>query len=171
MREILFRGQSIDSHRWVEGYYAKAKDIITDKETHILFSPDLELFPHSEFSSYEEIVPETLEQCIGMTDVFGTKIFEGDIVKYYCYGIDRPDKYELKMVEWVDECCGFEPFSDSRENCGHCGGGIDPKWCEVIGNVHNSLEFLKNAVMRVDSEDLNQLGSILETYAKKQKEK
>ena len=51
MREILFRGKRIDNGEWIEGYYTKAKDYLDEKEMHVIF-------PHSEFSEYEEVIPE-----------------------------------------------------------------------------------------------------------------
>lgn len=50
--------------------------------------------------------------------------------------------YELTEVEWREESCGFEPFSDSLENCGHCGGGDNPSKLEVIGNIYEDANLL-----------------------------
>lgn len=87
------------------------------------------------------IIPETLGQFIGLLDKNGKKIFEGDIVKHKMFEWDKP-VYEV--VEWDDDnSCGFEPFSDSRQNCGHCGGGMSPEYCEVIGNIHDNPELVE----------------------------
>lgn len=119
---------------------------------------------------YSSIIWETVGRYIGLKDKNGRRIFEGDIVKYYCYGVEYQDKYELKLVEWVDECCGFEPFSDSLENCGHCGGGLEPNLCEVIGNIHDDPEFLKTQIDK-GNDTMQQINSIREYYFKKTKEK
>lgn len=51
--------------------------------------------------------------------------------------------YRLYVVEWRDESCGFEPFSDSKENCGHCGGPRTSSQLEVIGNIYEHPDLLK----------------------------
>ena len=109
----------------------------------------------------------------GLKDKNGKKIYRGDIVgkEGVYHFIDRenwePEKgnwkiigekikdfsgkgnekyiagYELTLVRWVDDNCGFEPFSDSLENCGHCGGAMDPKEIEIIGNIYENPELLK----------------------------
>lgn len=61
MKRTIYRGKKKDTEEQIEGYYAKAKDYLTGEEIHIIFPLDLILFPRSEFSSYEEIIPETLE--------------------------------------------------------------------------------------------------------------
>jgi uncharacterized phage protein (TIGR01671 family) len=43
---------------------------------------------------------------------------------------------QILKIEWNEKSCGFEPFSDSQENCGHCGGGKDSKNYEIIGNIY-----------------------------------
>lgn len=50
---------------------------------------------------------------------------------------------ELDFVRWEEDSCGFEPFSDSQDNCGHCGGGINSKAIEVLGNIWENPELLK----------------------------
>lgn len=128
MREILFKGKRTDNGEWVEGYLINFWGeycIVNTDSRDICFKVD----------------PETVGQFTGYTDKNGKKIFEGDIVRH---GFGKYTSY-THVVEWVDESCGFEPFSDSRENCGHCGGGVNPdiEDCYVIGNAHDNPELLE----------------------------
>lgn len=86
------------------------------------------------------VIPETIGQFTGLIDGNGTKIFEGDITKNKSQILTRK---ACKIVEWVNDSCGFEPFSDSLENCGHCGGGLIPEFEIVVGNIHDNPELLE----------------------------
>ena len=108
-------------------------------------------------------------QFTGLKDKNGREICEGDIpaeeeTVMSDLGEDKPDYIEKRIVhnfeyadgrigerrygrkvfqvEWRSESCGFEPFSDSKENCGHCGGPKRPKRCEIIGNLYENPELL-----------------------------
>ena len=83
------------------------------------------------------VVPETVGQYVGLTDKNGTKIFEGDIVEERWWSGSK-----RVTVRWEDVSCGFEPFSDSLENCGHCGGGMMSESCVVVGNIHDNPELI-----------------------------
>jgi uncharacterized phage protein (TIGR01671 family) len=115
-----------------------------------------------------------LMQYTGLKDKNGTEIYEGDIVgeegvykfldregwepstgnwkvigeKTKNFTGEKDEKYiagyELYLVEWRNESCGFEPFSDSKENCQHCGGGLRTGDLEVIGNIYENPELLTN---------------------------
>lgn len=148
MREILFRGKSIvaDSPNtpghWLEGCYISRLLDFEDGKT---------VIEHNiiERSSYiniyldmcTEVWPETVGQFTGLLDKNGKKIFEGDIVSELWEWREKGEE-NYYIVRWDNGSCGFEPFSDSLENCGHCGGGINPKECEVIGNIHDNPDLM-----------------------------
>lgn len=52
--------------------------------------------------------------------------------------------YKLDVVRWEDKSCGFEPFSDSKDNCGCCGCGVKPHDRVVVGNIYENPELLKD---------------------------
>jgi uncharacterized phage protein (TIGR01671 family) len=76
----------------------------------------------------------TIIDFTGLIDRNGKEIYEGDIVK--------SEFIKPQVVMWHTGSCGFEPFSDSKENCGHCGGGLRPEKLEVIGNVFENPELI-----------------------------
>ena len=147
MRDILFRGKRKDNGEWIEGYYAKATEAISDKEVHVIFPLDLTLFPRNEFCSYVEIIPGTNYQFTGLTDKNGKKIFEGDAVK-------------AKVI--VNKMSGSKKYDDIYEVAYHpnyCyfylkkkGNNLlfDGNWSygvtieEVIGNIHDNPELLED---------------------------
>ena len=134
MRDILFRGKRTDNGEWVYGYYTKARYFLNKKEMHIIFEPDVEAFPHCEFTGYEEVLPETVGQYTGLTDKNGVRIFEGDIVTGWF-------NHE-KIVGYIFYG-GNAQFFIRRD--GIYGIGLDNSdcWLEVIGNIHDNPEILK----------------------------
>ena len=128
-REILFRGKRIDNGEWVEGYfvnlwlmhYQKHQPIITDNNA----------------VSYD-VDPPTVGQYTGLTDKNGKKIFEGDIV-----AIERGWNETVKYHVFFDpQICGF--IGDSINYIGFTTFGDDGINMEVIGNIHDNPELLKD---------------------------
>ena len=142
MREILFRGKRIGNGEWVEGYYAKAQDYISEIEFHIIFPLDLELFPHSEFSTFEDIAPETACQYTGLKDKNGTKIFEGDVVKAVLPPTDSRAGFEWPVAAVVYQNCVFG-FVDRHGGITPLSGYASSVQFEVIGNVHDNPELME----------------------------
>lgn len=113
-----------------------------------------------------------LMQFTGLKDKNGKEIYEGDVIaeeetvihdgdtfkntdkfinvrkvenyKYFVGDIGTRWFGQRKhQVLWAADSCGFEPFSDSTNNCGHCGGGKSSNDVEVIGNIYDNPELIQ----------------------------
>lgn len=145
-REILFRGKRIDSGEWAEGYY------VPIGEYHYILTGRLELVPYLGFEHFL-VNPETVGRFSGLTDRNGTKIFEGDIIRWrdntelsasgqiaeVCYGeyIDADshfdDVYSLGFyIRFSDKNCVTISWLDEYKN-----------YFDIIGNIYDSPELLE----------------------------
>lgn len=133
MREVLFRGRRIrGDKKWIEGdlfygdngYVGIAKRLI-----------GIEMW---------QVDPETVGQYTGLTDKNGTKIFEGDIVRYELHEIKNTAVIKYGAPKEDSFCYGW--YLD--DNNGNTAFLVCKKWikdynCQVIGNIHDNPELLK----------------------------
>lgn len=131
MREVLYRGKRIDNGEWVYGGVCQSetwteilsvKDIAGDS-----YTPDT-----SEIIEYE-VVPETVGQYIGLCDVSGVKVFEGDIVEVYTEDERAQVVFDQESARYNLEFSTFVADFDSYYT----------SEIEVVGNVYDNPE-LKN---------------------------
>lgn len=121
MREILFRGKSKKSERWIYGFYGEKRDT---HEQQIIRKNDCCCII---------VIPETVGQYTGLTDKNGTKIFEGDIVTVFL-----KDGTEKGYIRYREAGCRFQFMGDK---C--IGYNIDNTTdFEVIGNIYDNPELL-----------------------------
>lgn len=127
MREILFRGKSLDkSGEWVLGSLIHRTDFYGDPcdDYFILYGGEFDC----DYYDSDRVNPETVGQFTGLTDKNGKKIFEGDILKWD--DIEWGSEH-LELVEW-----NYSLFSIRKDDWN--------EWCEVVGNIHDNPELLKN---------------------------
>ena len=164
MREILFRGKTYDG-KWVQGSLIKREIgcFIVDKNNQCALRKATEnLF---DFES-TLVIPKSVGQYTGLTDKNGTKIFEGDIIRYafgtdyemYLESLECPEEYEgadfsdLWTIDTV--VYGIElgyPAFDLNNHEFECNGLAELSesflyYYEVIGNIHDNPELLESEV-------------------------
>ena len=122
MREYLFRGKMIANGKWSEG------NLLVTKQG-CCITPDATVL-----GSYGAVEPETVGQYTGLTDKNGTKIFEGDIVKY-------GDTVHNVVFEQRNETAYFGLVYSTLETLSF-GYYQDLKQIEVIGNIYDNPELL-----------------------------
>ena len=133
MREILFRGRRIWGNKdWVEGdlFYGDNGYVgITKKLLGI---------------EMRQVEPETVGQFTGLTDKNGTKIFEGDIVRYELHEIRNTAVIKYGAPKDDSFCYGWY-LDDNNGNAAFlfCKNWIKGYNCQVIGNIHDNPELLK----------------------------
>ncbi len=138
MREILYKGKPknelID---WVYGYYFYSE--LTCKHY---------IMGESKDYGYTciEVIPETVGQYTELNDKNGTKIFEGDIVKYNLY-VNGDITEEKETVRYSEYTADYSPFS-SAYSCDGCCYGVAIEETEVIGNIHDTPELLNGEGVR-----------------------
>lgn len=122
MREYLFRGKMIANGKWSEG------NLLVTKQG-CCITPDATVL-----GSYGAVDPETVGQYTGLTDKNGTKIFEGDIVKY-------GDTVHNVVFEQRNGTAYFGLVYETLETLSF-GYYQDLKQIEVIGNIYDNPELL-----------------------------
>ena len=134
MREILFRGKT-HKGEWVYGVPAK-NDF---NETFIVQG----LFECDEYSCNGadcfDIDGNTIGQYTGLTDKNGTKIFEGDIIQFDYIGKNLGVN-GIETVVFKNGKFGVI-WGTHRELV--CLDGFANTTLEVIGNIHDNPELLK----------------------------
>ena len=137
MREILFRGKRADNGEWVEGYYVR----LNGKECRI-YTGHAETDCGDYYPDWWQVDPETVGQYTGLKDKNGKRIFEGDIVKAQDDVLGSPFFYGIIGKIVYDEAAYFIEPKDP----------MDSQWLfnecavyEIIGNIHDNPELLKEA--------------------------
>lgn len=127
-REIQFRGKRELGKEWVYG------DLLRFKwDTYIWTSDALEPW------NARLVDPDTVGWYTGLTDKNGTRIFEGDVLRYV-----GGDKEVLCVIQWADGSAGFW----MKERKTGAFGPMDrwescrERW-EVIGNIWDNPELLE----------------------------
>ena len=119
-REILFRGKRADNGEWVYGYLIGNNVIVGEV---VDFDED---YFNTEF--WYKVDPETVGEFTGLTDKNGTKIFDGDIVRFYD---DSEDELTNGVVVCNADFCSFCVSINGHEDV-----MLMAHWqYEVIGNI------------------------------------
>ena len=122
-REILFRGKRADNGEWVYGNLIDSDSIVGK-----IVDFDGEYFI-PEF--WYKVDPETVGQFTGLTDKNGTKIFDGDIVRFYD---DSEDELTNGVVVFNSDFCSF-----CVSMIGHEDVMLMSHWqYEAIGNIYDN---------------------------------
>lgn len=131
MREILFRGKSIDGN-W---YYGVP----------LVFTEDYVCITEA-YKYNKSVIPSTVGQFTGLTDKNGKKIFEGDIIKveHYIYHGEKNKKrhihfgvvfYDVKFAQFgirIDRFCNCFTLKRWKGDTN-----------EVISNIYDNPELLE----------------------------
>lgn len=128
MRAILFRGKQENTNEWVYGYLSKSRNAAGKLQICIDYE-------ESGVMCSSLVFCDTVGQYTGLTDKNGTKIFEGDILKYV------NEDEEVRYITVVFDDCAFLIDDSSVVDC-----DLLPSYIclgiEVSGNIYDNPELL-----------------------------
>ena len=129
MRQIKFRGfDAIGNKGWVYG------DLVHSQRVTVTG-----LRPRVMVAGYE-VIPETIGQFTGLTDINGKEIYEGDVLHF--------DDHNYRMV-WLDNTGEFAALkiehSMLNPPVNYC---VVSFWCKkdlkIIGNIYDDPELIED---------------------------
>lgn len=129
MREIKFRGKSVDDGSWVYGYYLYTFEIGYNQQG-LLDVPHRLHYIFGYAGDFCEVVPETVGQYTGLKDRHGKEIYEGDVVQHVIGWVGKVHyregtfEIEARHKSW--------PINYTRS------GKI-----EIAGNIYDNPELLE----------------------------
>lgn len=125
MREILFRGKAILADTpntpgyWLHGWYARSESAI-----HIVRAGSRS---EIDLDCDNEVWPETVGQYVGLKDMNGYLIFEGDILE--------------SPVKRIGSKCGTRIIVRDIRECKYIALYVNEY--QIIGNIHDNPELIK----------------------------
>jgi len=128
MKELLFRGKSLETGAWVEGGVAK-------RDGHAY------IFKFDEYCKRYDMIavdPDTVGQFIGIYDRYDTKIFEGDVVDGRTWVVTHytdttnEETGEVMEASWYLQRDNWDNFFCLHRLFSH----------EVLGNIYDNPELL-----------------------------
>ena len=134
-RVIKFRGYCDIFKIWLYGFYMKLDDII-----YICNSEDFEADGHHINQISDEplwVVSESVGQFTGLYDKNGTEIYEGDILQ-----VGDSNDFDYLEVRFVRGVFAFL-WNGNLDNEFPTQAPTQ-EWAEVIGNIYENPELLKN---------------------------
>lgn len=153
MKTILFKGKCKDNGEWIEGHLVKlGRESFSDPERYGICNKAVPLGGSGVCCNLkiDEVIPETVGQFTGLTDMNGKKIFEGDIVSTK-YKLGRGHYYVFE-VYYNENLCHFAltinrgSYTKNKQYDWLQLTSLKANKVEVIGNIHDNAELLKGNV-------------------------
>jgi len=137
MREIKFRGKSTKTGKWFHGSYVYDEEWNKHYIYHSSKLPDEPFY----YLMREEIDEKTVGQFIGIKDIKGHEIYEGDIIIIY---YKNPTKFyqEIQAVVFSKKLIAFTIKNNCKETEFHLLGSSWIESREIIGNIYDNKDLL-----------------------------
>lgn len=138
-----FRAKGARSNEWIYGAYLKmlpytpaplgTSEPLESEYKHLIIKEGFSDWNMSRGIEAFDVLPETVGQCIGLKDINGKLIYEGDICEYNFENIGK----QKAIIYFNKKYASF--LSNPLDNF----QAININDCIVIGNIYDNKELLK----------------------------